>query len=135
MILRPFVPDDWPVLSLHLYPAMPETGLYDGKRFEQLAIEVSGLVVGYVSLLEQTEGIVSEGIEIIPDQRRKGAASQALRLLLPYARDLGYHTMIAQVRQDNVASLALHKKLGFQISEQFVNKRGNPVYTVSLDIN
>ena len=108
------------------------TKQYSGQYFEQLAIIVDKQVVGYVSLMDQADGIVSEGIEIYTPYRRRGFAYQALTLLIQYAMDLGYRTITAQIRQDNAASLALHEKLGFIITDHFINKRGNPVFTLSL---
>ena len=138
--LRPFTPDDWLALSHHQYPGMSEpeikalisefnSGSYNGRRFQMLAVEHDGTLVGYVSLLEQETGIASEGVEIYPPYRRRGFAFAALRRLL--AQTHGYHTVTAQIRKDNAASLALHGKLGFRIVGEFVNKRRHSVYSLS----
>lgn len=143
MILRPFIAENWQVISRDQYPGMPEadakaliaqweTKQYDGRYFEQLAIDVDGQIVGFVSLQAQPNGTVSDGIEIYPPFRRNGYACAALKLLICFAHELGYSTMAAQIRQDNEASLALHRKLGFSITGEFVNKRGKPVYSLSL---
>ena len=145
MYLRSFIPDDWQTISRHQYSGMSEdqvkilisqwnTKQYSGQYFEQLAIIVDKQVVGYVSLMDQADGIVSEGVEIYTPYRRRGFAYQALTLLIQYARDLGYRTITAQIRQDNAASLSLHEKLGFIITDHFINKRGNPVFTLSLSL-
>ncbi|WP_081373827.1 GNAT family N-acetyltransferase [Butyrivibrio fibrisolvens] len=34
--------------------------------------------------------------------------------LLKYASEKGYHIMLNQVRKDNLASMRLHEKLGFE---------------------
>ena len=141
MILRPFSSNDWPVLSENQYPGMQEkdiqsfitqwnTRQHDGKYFEMLAIDVDGRIVGYVSLYAQDDSSVSEGVEICTPFRRQGFACTAVSLLLQYAKDLGFQTVTAQIRQDNVASLALHDKLGFQIVDSFINKRGNPIHSL-----
>lgn len=142
--LRLYTPDDWPVLVQYQYPGMPEaeakkliaefnTGTYNGRRFQMLAIESDGILVGYVSLLELENGVGSEGVEIYSPYRRQGLAFSAISQLLEQAQ--GYHTITAQIRKDNIASLALHKKLGFWIDSEFVNRRGHPVYTLSLALS
>ena len=141
MILRPFSSNDWPILSQNQYPGMPEidiqsliaqwnTRQHDGRYFEMLAIDVDGKIIGYVSLYAQDDGSVSEGVEIYTPFRRQGFAYTAASMLFRYAKDLGYQTVTEQIRQDNVASLALHDKLGFRIADSFINKRGNPVHSL-----
>lgn len=111
-----------------------DTKQYAGQYFEQLAMISDEQIVGYVSLFGQSDHIASEGVEVYAPYRRKGFAYEALVMLIHHAKNLGYRTMIAQIRQDNHASLALHEKLGFVITGQFTNKRGNPVYTLSLSL-
>lgn len=141
LILRPFVQADWPVLVHYQYPSMTEaqatqliadynSGLYNGRKILMLAVEFHSSVVGYVSLLDLGDGTASEGVEIYPPYRRQGLAFSALRQLLEHT--IGYHTITAQIRKDNIASLALHKKLMFQITGEFVNRRGHEVYSLSL---
>lgn len=140
LILRPYTQDDWSVLALHQYPTMLEpeiknlisefnSGSYHGQHFQMLAVEHDDTLVGYVSLLEQTPGIASEGVEIYPPYRRRGFAFAALQKLFSQTT---YHTITAQIRADNSASLALHNKLGFHVVDEFVNRRGHSVYSLSL---
>ena len=142
LILRPYSQDDWPVLKLHQYPDMSEkeiirlisdfnTGVYNGHKMQMLAAENQGTLVGYVSLFEQENGIASEGVEIYPPYRRRGFAFDALQQLFAQTT---YHTITAQIRRDNAASLALHSKLGFRIVDEFFNRRGHPVYSLSLSL-
>ena len=138
LTLRSFTPEDWPVLSEHQYPGMPEAeakqliadfnrGNYQGHRCFTLAVCDSNRIVGYVSLLEADDGSASEGVEIYPPYRRRGYARAAVTQVLNLAAQWGCKTVTAQIRKDNVASLALHDQLGFVITHEFVNKRGNPV--------
>ena len=110
------------------------TSRFDGRYFEMLAIISDSSIVGYTSLLDQGNCIASEGVEIYTPYRRQGFAYTALTQLFQRAKQLGYHTITAQIRQNNTASLALHEKLGFEITGQFTNKRGNPVYSLSLTL-
>ena len=141
LILRPFAQADWPVLVHYQYPTMTEieakqliteynSGFYNGRRMQMLAVEADSILVGYVSLLDLGDGTASEGVEIYPPYRRQGFAYVALQQLLNQA--IAYRTVTAQIRKDNAASLALHRKLMFQITGEFVNRRGHEVYSLSL---
>ena len=49
-------------------------------------------------------------------------------LAYDYAKGLGYKIASAQIRTDNVASIRLHEKLGFQRDCEMINRKGNSVY-------
>ena len=145
MILRAFTVDDLPVISRYQYRDTSveeikkmilqwDTRQYCGRYFEMLAIEKNGCVVGYVSVMEQSDSSVSEGVEIYAPYRRQGLAYNAVTLLLEHIKLLGYSSVFAQVRQDNAASIALHHKLGFQITDSFSNPKGNLVYEFSIEL-
>ena len=145
MLLRPFTFEDWLIIAKYQYPDSSEeeirgmilqwnTRQYDGQYFEMLAIENDGNIVGYVSLLDRNDGVVSEGVEIYPPYRRQGFAYNAVTMALQYAKELGFQAVSAQVRQNNAASIALHKKLGFQITDSFCNGRGHLVYTLTMKL-
>lgn len=51
---------------------------------------------------------------MIAEERRKGAASEAISLLMRYASKKHYRIILDQVRKDNTASIRLHEKLGFE---------------------
>ena len=141
--LRPYTQSDWPTLVQYQYPGMSEedatalilefnAGTSQGRRLQMLAVENKGILVGYVSLFEQGNGIASEGVEIYPPYRCQGFAFEALQQLFAQT---SYRTITAQIRKNNTASLALHSKLGFQIVDEFVNRRGHPVYALSLSLH
>lgn len=145
MILRPFTFEDWPIIAKYQYPDSSNeeiknmilqwnTRQYEGQYFEMLAIENDGNIVGYVSLLDRNGGVVSEGVEIYPPYRRQGYGVCAVKTALQYAKELGFQAVSAQIRQNNTASIALHKKLGFRITESFCNGRGHPVFTLSMKL-
>ncbi len=101
---------------------------YKGKYFEMFAVVDDECLVGQVSIYEHSKNIVSLGVEIYPEYRRKGYAYISSVLVLDYAQKKGYKIVVSQVRTDNVASLALHQKLGFEIDHDYVNKKGNAVF-------
>ena len=43
------------------------------------------------------------------------------------AKNLGFNTVIAGIRKENIASQKLHDKLGFTFVEDFVSKNGKPM--------
>ena len=137
--LRPFTLRDAPAIQQKQYPEMSmeeiremieewKTGFFQGKLFEMRAVTVDGTVVGSVSLYEQTKSIVSVGIEIYPDERRKGYASAGMRLIMDRARTLGYRIVQDQVRADNSAGIALHQSIGFETDGyDFTHAKGRNV--------
>ncbi len=96
-----------------------------GKYFEMFAIVSDDKIAGYVSLYEHSKTVASIGAEVIAEERRKGAASEAISLLMRYASEKRYRIILDQVRRDNMASIRLHEKLGFE-SDGYVyrNQRG-----------
>lgn len=60
-------------------------------------------------------GTFSYGIDIAPEHRQKGYASEAIQLVLRYHfEELRYQKVTVPVHSDNGASIKLHEKLGFQ---------------------
>ena len=64
----------------------------------------------------------------LKEYRRKGYAFEAMKQAYEYAKKRGYKIATAQIRKDNIASIQLHKKLGFALDREMINKRGNEVY-------
>lgn len=105
-----------------------KTNSYNGKYFEMFAIVNDTTVVGSISLYEHTTSVASIGVEIFADQRRHGYAANAVRLLLTYAREKGYKIIQQQVRTDNLSSIRLHEKLGFETDGYvYVNQNGHDI--------
>lgn len=102
---------------------------YNGKYFEMLAVRVNDALAGEASLYERSAHIVSCGIEVYPAFRRKGHGAQAYEQLLLLAKGKGYTVAVAQVSKENVASIALHRKMGFEAEEYvYLNQKGENVY-------
>lgn len=60
------------------------------------------------------DGTFSYGLDIVQDQRRKGYASEAIRIVLRYYfTELRYQKANICVHADNPASIKLHGHLGF----------------------
>ncbi len=101
---------------------------FNGKYFEMFAIVDGDNIVGTISLYQHNDYIISAGPEIFTEYRRKGYAFEAMKQAYEYAKKRGYKIATAQIRKDNIASLQLHKKLGFVLDCEMINKRENEVY-------
>ena len=145
IVLRPFRPEDWAVISQYQYPGIGEAEAieliaefnaptYQGKFQKFYAVENEAQIVGYVSIIEQTDGVFSVGAEIYQPFRRHGYAYNAIMQLFDLSKAMGYHTATGQVRQDNTASLALCKKLGFSVVNEAISQRGKSVYNLIKSI-
>lgn len=136
--ILPLAKEDLPVIAYYqrcaaetLAPMLAESceQRHEGRYYEQFAVRVDGCMTGTASLYAHEDGTVSEGVEIFPPFRRCGFAAKALTLLMDAARARGYVVQTAQIRTDNAASIALHRKLGFTPGETWINRKGNEVRT------
>jgi len=139
MQLRPFTQEDISTLQCQHYPKHSYAELksilsdwskktIDNKYFEMLAVVRDEKVVGMISLYEHSEHIVSCGPEIFEEYRGQGFGFRAMEIALDMAKNKGYEIATAQIRKDNVASIELHKKLGFESDfYPYKNKKENEV--------
>lgn len=139
MQLRNFEKQDALILSEKIYGSLTieqiedmiclwNTKQYDGKYFDMLAIEDSGKIVGKLSLYMLKDKTMHIGPVIFPEFRRKGFAKAAMTMAFDIAKNLECDTISQQIRLDNVASIALHTSLGFEmVGTPFFNAKGNEV--------
>ncbi len=84
----------------------------------RLVIETrAGEIVGMIStaFCDRRNGTFQYGLGIFSEHRRKGYATDAIRLVLNYFfNELRYHKVTVYVYAFNEPSLNLHEKLGFQ---------------------
>lgn len=136
--LHPITSNDINLFFDTSYAAMPPEAMdkmlseslaksHNGKYFELFAVMDGDICVGFVNLYETALGEISCGPEIKPQYRQQGYGYLAVRIALERANLLGYTKAVAQIRQDNTASIALHKKLGFTLCRSYTNKKGHPV--------
>lgn len=138
--IRHFTDSDVDTIRTNQYPDVSEneirsmihdwnSGSQNGRFFEMFAVVHDGKTVGAVSLYEHSKSVVSIGAEIYPAFRRKGFAYEANLLLFDRAKQLGYKVIQNQVGTDNVASIRLNEKLGFESDRyEYKNKKHRPVY-------
>ncbi|MBR4702926.1 MAG: GNAT family N-acetyltransferase [Oscillospiraceae bacterium] len=91
-----------------------ESKSFHGKYFEMFAITWEQRIVGSISLYEHSKNVVSIGVDVFPEERRKGFSAEGMRLIIAIARNQGYKLIQDQVSVDNQPSIALHEKLGFE---------------------
>ena len=75
-------------------------------------------VLGYASFgdwraFDGYRATVENSVYVAPEARGRGIARSLLEALVPRARDLGKHVIIAGITAENDASIRLHAKLGF----------------------
>ena len=89
---------------------------------EQLRLIIcshSGERFGTIDLTEYDGESAFISILIVElDNRRKGLAGNALRLLVDYAKHLGVSTLYARILSENIPSITLFKKVGFDLIEE-----------------
>ena len=101
---------------------------FANKYFEMFAIVNDTEMVGMISLYQHSPNVISCGPEIFECYRKRGFAENAMILAMKTAKSKGYKLVLQQIRVDNIASIALHKKLGFETDGYvYKNKKGNDV--------
>ncbi|MBF0861322.1 GNAT family N-acetyltransferase [Gluconobacter kanchanaburiensis] len=84
-----------------------------------VAVTSDGNIAGYGSYgsFRSYEGYartVEHSVYLSPEYQRLGIGPLLLRALIEYARDAGFHVMVAGITAGNAASVAMHHKLGFR---------------------
>jgi L-amino acid N-acyltransferase YncA len=86
-----------------------------------LVAEIEGEIAGYV-LVQQLRhfdlepvAVWVEDISVHPDHHRRGIATALYRHLAEQARAAGATVILAGIHTDNAASLAMHRRVGFDI--------------------
>lgn len=140
MLLRDATPDDLPaLLDIHndavrtlkaiwtdkLDTAEDRRSWFEARRQAGLPVVVAempdGTVAGYGSYgpYRPKEGYrhtMEHSIYVLPQARGSGMGHALLARLVELARQNGHHVLIGSVESGNAASIALHRKLGFEVS-------------------
>lgn len=128
-ILQKYRCQNWNVQEIQEMMEQWNRKEYEGKYFEMFAVTAGQTVVGSISLYEHTKSIVSLGLEIFLEYRRRGYASAAVREALQIAKNRGYQIVRDRVRTNNTASIALHQKLGFETDgHEYENPKGDKMH-------
>ncbi len=93
--------------------------IYEVKQLRLVIVTHQNEAVGFVDLFDfdPKNNKVGLGVLILDHERGKNYGEEALRLLIAYAfNNLYVHQLYANVLEDNIPSINLFKKLGFQSS-------------------
>ena len=88
-------------------------------KYPTIVAEYGNVVIGWASLSEFSERsayrfTVHDSIYVRQDMRRQGIGTMLMTELIHQASELGYHSIVAVIGSEQVASLSLHKSLGFK---------------------
>ena len=76
--------------------------------------EEDGCIVAYAGIwLIAPEGYITN-VAVLPEYRRKGAASAILRKMIEEANEEGVSDITLEVRVSNAAAIALYRSFGFE---------------------
>ena len=100
----------------------------DGNYFEVFTLREGNDVIGFVSLYSKEPGFVSIGLDIREQYRRRGFAIRSAELIAKLLAEKGFSVIRNTVRTDNKASVLLHEKLGFTLTDQYTTDKGRNVY-------
>ena len=101
---------------------------FEGRYFEMFSIMKDNEIVGMISLYEHSKSVISCGPEIFERYCKQGIAEEAMILAMDIAKNSGYKLVSQQIRVDNMASISLHNKLGFETDGYiYKNNKGNDV--------
>lgn len=84
-----------------------------------VAIDTDNNVLGYASFgdwraWDGYRHTVEHSIYVRADQRGNGIGKNLLSALIDRARSIGKHVMVAGIEAENLASMRLHERLGFE---------------------
>lgn len=90
----------------------------DNDVFFFIIENATGEIVGQIDThhMNRRAGTFMYGVSVHAEHRRRGYASEAILLVLRYFFDeLRYQKVTVEIHADNVVSLCLHERLGFQL--------------------
>ena len=101
--------------------------IHNGSYFEFLVVYKDDVVIGFMNLYAHSKHIISCGPAIKEDFQNNGYGFLAEAMALEYAKGKGYTIAVGGVDESNVASIALHEKLGFEMDRKYLNKHGRTI--------
>jgi len=121
-------PENWLISNTHTpfskfyleqYIIGAQNNIYADRQLRLIIETNAGIVCGAVDLFDFDPHNRRAGIGILVEltNRRKGIGTQALELIIDYARNtLNLHQLYCTIDQDNTQSLSLFRKVGFEIT-------------------
>lgn len=109
-----------------------KNGCYNGKFFRFFLLKLDGEVIGFMNVCAHSKSVISVAPEIKEQYRQKGYGEKGLLLALKKAEELRYKIAMATVVEENIASIKLHEKLGFERVYNYEKKGKNLILFVKL---
>lgn len=101
--------------------------IHDNQYFEFLVVYKDDIVVGFMNLFAHSKHIISCGPTIKDEFQGRGFAFEAETLALKYAKEKGFSIAVGGVDENNIASIRLHEKLGFELDRKYSNNQGRTI--------
>jgi L-amino acid N-acyltransferase YncA len=132
MFVRPLQPGDYPAVAAIFAEGIatghatfetqvPSWEEWDAAHLPEhrLVAELDGEVVGWAAVVPYSRrdayrGVGEESVYVAERARGRGVGRALLEAVIESARDGGLWTLQAGIFPDNVASLELHRRLGFR---------------------
>lgn len=105
-----------------------------GRFLFSYCIEVEGRPVGVIQFTEKYSNTPNLNLYIEDVYRNKGIGTKAFKLAKEIIKSKGYNLITSSCRQDNIASVNLHKKLGFGLIKSELSPNGTTMYRWELKI-
>lgn len=106
-----------------------------GDRFlYSYCIEFEGRPVGIIQFTEKYKDTPNLNLYIEDIYRNKGIGTNAFKLAKEILKLKGFDLITSSCRQDNVASVNLHKKLGFELIKSELSPNGTPMFRWQIKI-
>lgn len=91
-------------------------GLAHDVRFQfYVLIQVDERIVSAARVVWKKGYYYLEGLQTHASERRKGYGYQCIKTLLQQARHEGFEEIYSRVKNHNIKSLKLHRKIGFEV--------------------
>jgi ribosomal-protein-alanine N-acetyltransferase len=91
----------------------------------KLDAEIVGFIIGMIYLERNALAGHILTIDVLPSHRRKGIAQRLLQEIEKIFRAKGVKSCRLEVREDNIAAIGLHLKLGYQKMAKLKGYYGN----------
>jgi ribosomal protein S18 acetylase RimI-like enzyme len=79
------------------------------------ALEDDGKAIGYVTAEEVVPGVMTLGMAVLPEARRRGGGRTLLEAAIEHARASGSHKLSLEVWTDNAPAISLYASAGFEV--------------------
>ena len=95
------------------------------------------LLIAYISFFRSFDEIEIINLAVHPLSRRRGYGSRILHLLLQAGHKMGMQKAVLEVREKNIAAIALYEKLGFSMAglrKKYYSDTGENALIYSCDL-